>query len=143
MKLEESGILGEGMTFSQEEKTTAATATQVINFFGSVSNSQIQHGTSHSTQTMTMQGPDLQQVRQFVKSLKSTMNDLGLEQTAKDQLSVDIQTVETQLSAPKPNRSIIKEALLSSKSVLENAAGSILASEILTKLMPLLVSLLS
>jgi len=143
LKLEESGILGEGMAFSQEEKTTAATATQVINFFGSVSNSQIQHGTTHSTQTMTTQGPDLQKVRQLIESLKPIVDNLGLEQEAKAQLSVDIQTVETQLSAPKPNRPIIKEALLSGKSVLENAAGSILATEILTKFMPLFLLLLS
>jgi len=92
---------------------------------------------------MTTQGPDLQKVRQLIESLKPIVDNLGLEQEAKAQLSVDIQTVETQLSAPKPNRPIIKEALLSGKSVLENAAGSILATEILTKFMPLFLSLLS
>ena len=53
--LEENGIVGEGMQFSKEEKEIAA-ATPIINnyttnFFGDVSNSQVQQGTDNSTQT--------------------------------------------------------------------------------------------
>ena len=52
--LEENGIVGEGMQFSKEEKEIAA-ATPIINnyttnFFGDVSNSQVQQGTDNSTQ---------------------------------------------------------------------------------------------
>lgn len=53
--LEENGIIGEGLQFSKEEKKIAAT-TPIINnyttnFFGDVSNSQVQQGTDNSTQT--------------------------------------------------------------------------------------------
>lgn len=53
--LEENGIIGEGLQFSKEEKEIAAT-TPIINnyttnFFGDVSNSQVQQGTDNSTQT--------------------------------------------------------------------------------------------
>lgn len=53
--LEENGIIGEEMQFSKEEKEIAAT-TPIINnyttnFFGDVSNSQVQQGTDNSTQT--------------------------------------------------------------------------------------------
>lgn len=53
--LEENEIIGEGLQFSKEEKEIAA-ATPIINnyttnFFGDVSNSQVQQGTDNSTQT--------------------------------------------------------------------------------------------
>lgn len=140
LKLEKEGINGEGMTFSKEEKHRAATTVfNIENMY----HSQIQQGTDHSTQTMTTQGPNLQEIRQLVESLKPVVDQLGLERTTKEQLLADIQTVEPQLSAPKPNRSILKESMLSIKTVLEGAAGNILASEILTKYGPLFASFFS
>ena len=52
--LEENGIIGEGMQFSKEEKKIATTTptinNYITNFFGDVSNSQVQQGTENSTQ---------------------------------------------------------------------------------------------
>lgn len=52
--LEENGILGEGLQFSNEEKTKAHSEPQIVNyisnFYGEVSGSQIQQGTKNSKQ---------------------------------------------------------------------------------------------
>ena len=52
--LEENGILGEGLRFTNEEKTKAQSEPQIVNyisnFYGSVANSQLQQGTTNSKQ---------------------------------------------------------------------------------------------
>lgn len=52
--LEESGIIGEGLSFSNEEKEKAQSEPQIVNYIsnfnGDVINSQMQQGTENSTQ---------------------------------------------------------------------------------------------
>lgn len=52
--LEENGIIGEGMQFSKKEKGIAVNTPTInnytTNFFGNVSNTQVQQGTENSTQ---------------------------------------------------------------------------------------------
>lgn len=52
--LEENGVLGEGLGFTKEEKSKAQSEPQIVNyisnFYGDVSNSQMQQGTSQSNQ---------------------------------------------------------------------------------------------
>lgn len=52
--LEEKEIIGEGMSFSQEEKNKAKSESQIINyisnFYGDMIDSQFQQGTSKSSQ---------------------------------------------------------------------------------------------
>ena len=52
--LEENGIVGEGLSFSAEEKMKAQQEPQIVNyisnFYGDVNHSQVQQGTSSSTQ---------------------------------------------------------------------------------------------
>lgn len=54
--LEENGILGEGLRFTNEEKTKAHSESQIVNyisnFYGEVSDSQIQQGTRDSKQSI-------------------------------------------------------------------------------------------
>jgi hypothetical protein len=52
--LEENGIMGDNLSFSQEEKTKARNSPQIINYvtniYGSVSDTQFQQGTDNSSQ---------------------------------------------------------------------------------------------
>jgi len=52
--LEENGILGDGLSFTSEEKTKAQSEPQIVNyisnFYGAVSDSQVQQGTTNSNQ---------------------------------------------------------------------------------------------
>jgi hypothetical protein len=62
LDLEGRGVLGEGMTFTQQEKQTVQ---QIHNHFGNVSGSQIQISSNGSTQTQanTTMGRDLDALR--------------------------------------------------------------------------------
>ena len=137
LDLEGQGIMGDGLTFSQEEKQAATNITFNI---GSMSHSQIQQGTEGLTQTLDITNVDLNQVETFLQALKQSLNELGLQEGQKAQLDADIQTIEPQLSAPEPKDSIIKESLRSIRNILEGVAGSTIASGLLSRLVPLLAA---
>jgi hypothetical protein len=135
LKLEQDGILGEGITFSEREKTIASTINYHIeNFVGEMNNSQLQQGTYHSTQAQTIQNVDVGLVKEILVSLKDSLEKIGVEGDQREQLLADIQTIEPQLSSPKPNSSIIREGIRSIRHILEQAAGNIIASGILQRM---------
>ena len=139
LDLEKQRILGDGLTFSQEEKQAATNITFNIE---NMSNSQIQQGTEELTQTLNITNADLDQVRAFLQALKQSVDELGLQEIQRAQLDTDIQTIEPQLSAPEPKNSIIQESLQSIRNILEGITSSTIASELLSRLAPLLTSLL-
>jgi hypothetical protein len=135
LKLEQDGILGEGITFSEREKTIASSVNYHIeNFVGEMNNSQLQQGTHHSTQTQTVQNVDVDLVKEILGSLKDSLKEIGIEGEQRKQLLADIQTIEPQLSSPKPNTSIIREGMRSIRHILEQAAGNLIASDILQRM---------
>jgi capsule polysaccharide export protein KpsE/RkpR len=129
MRLEKAGVLEEGMTFSNEEKAKATEATVTYNaenqtVIHGMSHSQIQQGTTHSSQTFSQQQTDLAAVASFAAELRKQIDTLGLPADTRSEIDADLTTVEAQSKSPKPRVPIIKEALKSIRSVLENAACS-------------------
>lgn len=72
--------------------------------------------------------PNLQRLLQQIKDILETVQ---LSPNAKDEASADVSTIEVQLSRPQPKASIITESLRSLRSILESAAGSILAPHLI------------
>lgn len=139
LKLEEDGIVGDGMTFSSEEKQLASSRPYHIEtYIEQMSHSQIQQNTQHSTQTLNIQTLDLNSVSQLIQSLKGSVDKLGLDEGRASELNADIITVESQLSSPKPKTTIIKESLRSIRTILEEAAGSSLGAGIIHEIARLL-----
>ena len=144
LKLEADGILGEGMTFSREEKTRAQAQSvtyNIKNFIqGDLQNSQVQVDAVSSRQTMTTRHIDLQQLVDVVRVVRASLGELpeGIRDSA--ELAADIQTIELQAASPSPKHSIIREALCSVRSILENAAGNLLAAGLLDRVSRLLGS---
>ena len=123
MKLEEEGIVGEGLSFSDAEKEAASSVTiNVENMTGS----QIQAGTSNSSQSMTST-INIQQINDFVKQLEESLPDLALDDDTAQEVSSEIATIKAQVSSPKPKEGIIKSSLGTIKRVLEGAAGNMTA----------------
>jgi hypothetical protein len=134
LKLEEDGILGEEFAFTPEEKDKASNlAPNVYQFFGPISDSQIQAGSPHSVQTFA-KTVDLEIVRDFVTETSGSIDKLELQPDKKKELEAELQTLESQLASPKPKMTVIKECLRSSRSILEGVAGSAIASGLLHKL---------
>lgn len=135
--LEEQGVTGEGMSFSAEEQRQASNVTFNVshlgNLIGSMHDSQLQQGTQNSTQSYSKL-LDLDAVARVIGELRERMADAKLESSEEAQLKSDISCVETQLAAPQPNISIIKESLRSTRSILEGVASSALFQGIITAL---------
>lgn len=135
LELEKQGILGEGLTFTQQEKMAANNITYSINI-ENMTGSQLQQGTTGSTQTYT-QTADLSAISAFVEKLLPAIGELS-NPTDRNQLQSDLETIRSQLKAPTPKTGMIRECLNSVKTVLEGTAGNLAATYL-----PLLPALLA
>jgi hypothetical protein len=129
LKLEEDGVVGEGLSFSEEERRAVSSVAyhNVNNFFGPVGHSQIAQSSTavEQTQTTTFDPKTLQT---FVTNVRAAIPDLQIDPTARDELDADVQTLDSQARSPKPKLSIIRESLGSVRRILESAAGSVAAA---------------
>ena len=105
---------------------------------GQMSHSQIQQGTTGSTQSGTFTSLDLAAVAEFLRGLKTGLPQLGLTGDDEAVAQSDIATIETQLSSPRPKVEIIKESLGSIRNIAEGTAGSLPASGIIEGIAKLL-----
>jgi len=138
LDLESKGIIGDGMSFSTDEKKAASQVTyQITNNIGSMQNSQLQQDSAgaHQTQNISQSGTE---ISDFIKELKASIPNLELSQEKCSELESDVFSIENQLSSPNPKSVIIVESLNSVRNILEGTAGSILATELLAQLSSLL-----
>ncbi|MFM0350861.1 AbiTii domain-containing protein [Paraburkholderia sp. RL17-347-BIC-D] len=147
LKLEASGVLGENMTFSEEEKSRApAPATpasvayyaQTQTVIHGMQQSQIQQATTDSTQTFVQAPPDLAAVAALMTELRGQLASLNLSPELRGEIEADMLTVEAQAKSPKPRFAIIRETMHSMRSVLEQAAGGVVAAGLLAEFTRLL-----
>lgn len=123
LDLEGRGVLGEGMTFTPQEKQ----AVQEQHYhFGNVSGSQIQIGSSGSTQTQANNS------NTDVEALKGLVQALGValeraQGDVADELRAELTTLKAQADSPKPKWEIIKATARTVKAIAEGATGNILA----------------
>jgi AbiTii len=139
LELEKAGICGDGMTFSTEEKQKAQ---QMVTYnggnhiHGNVDHSQV--GTVKSTQQNISNGVDVAAVQQIVVALRHNSGQLNLSPERADELKAELQTLEAQTQSPKPKASILREGLLSVRSILEETTANVLAAGMLHEIAKLL-----
>ncbi len=122
LDLEKKGIIGDGMSFTLQEKQSVQEQHYHIN---NVSGSQIQIGSiGNQTQTNTT-GNDLEVLKGLVQALASIFESLQGE-TA-EELKADLAALKAMTESPKPKWEIIKSAVRSIKNVAEGMTGNILA----------------
>jgi hypothetical protein len=140
LKLEEDGILGEGLTFNKQERESAETSPQNITyFFGPVKSSQIQQGTIKSNQNQINKSADIKEIELFIKMLREKLKEVNLESDIEKEVKAEIKTLESQTESPKPKKNILRESLSSLKNIFENASGGA-AAQILIEIGKLLAS---
>lgn len=128
LKLEDQGILGEGLTFTAAEREAASNASQhVTNFYGPVHGAQIQQGGSSNIQVSGSGEIDLTALAELVRQLRIDLVDLNLSSAGASELTAELTTIEAQLQSPKPKLSILQEGLRSVRQILEGATGSVAA----------------
>lgn len=124
LKLEEQGVLGEGLSFSEQEKSTAAKSSQSINnFYGPVHSAQISQGSSDVSQIAGNISFDKGAASQLIQQLRNAVQDLNFEKQKKEELTSELATVEAQVASPRPKYGIIEESLSSIRNILEGAGG--------------------
>lgn len=112
----------------------------IINI-GTMTNSQIQQGSTGATQSMSLTEGELSAARVLIDLLSERQADLDrLDRDVAEELQAEMQTLQAQLSSPKPKRSVVSEAAKTIRAIIEGAGGEILA-DALPKLLPLLAVL--
>jgi len=124
LKLEEDGIVGEGLSFTHQEKEAAERSPQnITNFYGPVQSPQIQLGSPRAIQVSTTFTVDSAAIRSVLDMARRTLGSLDLRDDQRREVEAEIRTVESQLESPKPKTSIIREGLESLRRILEGAGG--------------------
>ncbi|MFS8931745.1 hypothetical protein [Cupriavidus taiwanensis] len=134
LTLESEKVVGEGMTFTQEEQARARGAdivhqtiqNQVV--IHSMVNSQLQQGSTHSQQTFTNSATPTEALIALVESIRDLLQLADWPAQTAASLEADLSTIEAQAKAPEPKPVILQESLRSVRSILENAAGSVLGT---------------
>lgn len=109
-----------------------APAATVINYIGSMVNSQAQQSGPASAQSLNVVSEkDRQETAAFVGSLKDQLDRLDLDEDGRRELEAEIKTIEAQLSGPNPKVPITKAALQSVQRVLEGTAANAASSGLL------------
>ncbi|TAJ08597.1 MAG: hypothetical protein EPO68_15645 [Planctomycetota bacterium] len=125
LKLEADGILGEGLSFSADERRAASSSAQQVNYFyGGVHGSQLQLSSPNSVQTMTAPGVDAAGLRDLLADLRDRVSAIELSARERAVFDADANTIEVQAASPAPKPAILVESLRSMRAILEKAAGT-------------------
>ena len=128
LKLEEQGIVGENLSFSQKEKEAASSVTINVE---TMSYSQIQAGTLSSSQSMENE-IDFKKIHEFIEQLETASSELSLNEEKSAELVSEISTIKAQTKSPKPKPGILRESISSIRTILEGASGSVVAQGLLS-----------
>ena len=100
----------------------------------SMTHSQIQQGNIDSTQTGKWTAAQTQELRDFLAHLEGKLDALSLAPDDEAEARVDVTTIKAQLESPRPHQVVIVEMLKSIRTILEKAAGSIVAEELIRQI---------
>lgn len=134
LELEKNKILGEGMSFTEQEKTEAKTVNyQITNNIGSMNNSQLMQDSPQAIQTLSV-SENIKALESFVTELNSKIDELTLTPDLKSELTAEILTIRNQIESPKPKTIILTESIKSIRNILEGVTGSLIASGLLQRI---------
>ena len=134
VKILQSGIEEvENALLKPDEPTERFPPVKNIIIIEKVTDSQIQIDSPHSIQ-IKADKELTDKLKDLNKFIKDNIEQLMLNEDDKQELQTEIQTIDIQLSSPKPKRNILKECVSSIRRVMEGATGQIIASQIIDKL---------
>lgn len=143
IKLTHQGILEVEEALSKPDKPTEYfPPVNIIRVGGNMVGSQIQQASPGARQTATISANKLEELKEVVESLKTSLHNLGLEPQQKSDLQAEMQTMEAQMTSSKPKRAVITASLSCIRDILAGATGSLIAYELLNKVAPLLEQML-
>lgn len=136
LDLESRGVLGEGMTFTSQEKKIVQ---EQHYHFGDVSGSQIQIGSTHSNQHQNQTDiGNAEALNALIEVISGALERKEISGEQADELKAELLTLQAHAALPKPKWQVIRAVACSIQSVLENAAGGVLATQALPYISQLL-----
>lgn len=131
--LEKDNVVGEGMSFTKAEVEVARqTAFNVQNYFaGPIDHSQIQIDTVASSQLQASMTIDRAALQDLLERLDALLAQGNIGDDLAADLRADIATLKAQVSAPRPNRDIVRIALGSVRSIVEGVVTDLAKQGIL------------
>jgi hypothetical protein len=131
LQLEDDGIVGEDLSFSdQERKLAQQKGYNVYNFYGDISNSQLYQGTINSVQTTNNLDRD-DQLERISDLIIGNISKTRLSKESVDAILAELGAIKSEVKSLKPKHPLVKQGLDTIKNILEGAAGDLVASGIL------------
>jgi hypothetical protein len=94
-----------------------------------IRNSQIQHGTVSSSQSVSLGVPDFEQVRTLVAAVREHVAKIA-EPSKRAEAEAELATLDAQLQSPEPKQRILRESLSSLRSIVEQTVSAAAAAPI-------------
>ncbi|WP_175790773.1 hypothetical protein [Burkholderia ambifaria] len=128
--LEEEGVYGEGLSFTNKEVEAAQSVVTYMttNNYSNINHSQIQHHSNSSCQTLAITNEARESLADLVGKIRSELATAAIPENLRDDLLSDIEVVNQQLGAPAPKASIVRAALESFSTTLGSATASGIAA---------------
>jgi hypothetical protein len=143
LKLEKSGVRGEGMSFSEDERKRAHETPAVYNI-GTIGMFTGNMGSSGSG-TFSVEGNTINPtskaaIESLVRRIRDDEAQMGLEPESARELHQALDGLQAEVKAPQPSAKRIGGLLASVRGIAEKAAGSLVAQGILYEIGKLLHS---
>lgn len=127
LDLEKRGVIGEGMTFSRDEREKASHITHNHITIGTMTNSQLQQHSPGAHQSIAT-GFDASALIALVEAIETQAPSMALSFDAYAELLAEVATLRAQAASPKPKSGVIRESLSSLRNIIEGAAGGYIAT---------------
>jgi hypothetical protein len=130
--ISQAGIEAVERALKEPSQSTAhfPPVTNVLNVTGGIHGSMIQQGTSASHQSMTLRGSDRDALTALAREIRAAVEVTIPPAAVQTAAIVDVDTIEKQLESPAPRVSVLRDVLLSLRSVLEQSGSGVIASKI-------------
>ncbi len=127
LSLEQAGVVGEGLTFNQTEKSSVPSLS-IETLINQVTNSQIQVRSPGAQQNFQIKGDDLEGIRALITDLLKAVPTLALSEQQKAELKSEADTIYAQCESPKPKPAILSASLSTILQLVQiaNASGSLI-----------------
>lgn len=134
LKLEEDGIIGVDMKFTDQEKKIASEKNYTVNnFYGNILNSQIQQNSNHSSQTIN-NALDIDKIVKVLELISTHKKDILVLLDSPKDFEKELDIVNGEVKKANPSKEVISQSFKTIRNILEGIAGNMIAAGILYKI---------
>jgi hypothetical protein len=123
LKLEKEGVLGEGMTFSRDERRKASEIHYSMHFHSPVGNVSQHAERVNQSANVGVPASDL---AKLIAEMNAHLSELHLDSRQERRAEMQLEILKSELNDPDPE--IVKQAGQSLRNITEGAIGSLLAN---------------